>query len=110
MNTLIKHFDPLLNIDTKLYTPPTSIFKTEHNQIEQLISSFVKECLDSSIDWIHHLGATKKPFRPIWITPESTLFKDGNPWNELKDLDYYPIILISASRAIAEGTDRKVLI
>lgn len=41
-----------------------------------------------------------KPLRPIWISPESTLWQHGIP---LQQLDFTPIVCISASHVVPDG-------
>ncbi|PXF47116.1 tRNA A64-2'-O-ribosylphosphate transferase [Gracilariopsis chorda] len=41
-----------------------------------------------------------KPLRPIWVSPESTLWQHGIP---LQQLDFTPIVCISASKVVPDG-------
>jgi tRNA A64-2'-O-ribosylphosphate transferase len=102
-----------LDIDLNLYTPPNAVSENEREQIMNHIPQFVeklKVCLrgwsidsqKTQINFPQTLKNMKKPLRPIWITPTSTLFQNGNPW-DIETLDFYPVILISASEAIPDG-------
>lgn len=102
------------NLDSSLFaqlnTPPSSISRAEHSQISLLIPGFRQKTLESSI-WSKSMTDLllnfKKPLRPIWVTPDSTLFSRGSPWPSISTLDFYPIILISASRIVVDGVDRQ---
>lgn len=107
INTII--YPNRTHIDHTLYLPPLSVFSTEKSQIESLIDTFVLDALDSFIDWKTILMDLEKSLRPIWITPESTLFSNGSPWESISQLSFYPILLISASKTVKDGAERSVI-
>ncbi|KAG7091219.1 hypothetical protein E1B28_010270 [Marasmius oreades] len=83
--------------DTALHTPPLSVSKQEHMQIEGLLDGWAGALVESS----YTLPELSKPVRPIWITPASSSFP------QLNGVDFLPVICVSASRYIEEGLDRR---
>ncbi|KAF9268465.1 initiator tRNA phosphoribosyl transferase [Marasmius fiardii PR-910] len=84
------------NWDTVLHTPPLAVSKQEHKQIESLLDEWAEGLIKSS----YALPKLPKPIRPIWITPTSSSFP------QLNDVDFLPVICVSASRYV-EGVDRR---
>ena len=48
----------------------------------------------------YHLPNLKRPIRPFWITPATTVFPNPTP-------DYYHVICVSASHLVEEGLQRR---
>ncbi|KAG9312145.1 initiator tRNA phosphoribosyl transferase [Chiua virens] len=86
--------------DTTLYTPPGSVSLQEHSQITLRLDRWASELAASS----YRLPELDRPLRPIWITPATTVFPTfPNP----PDHEFYPIICVSASKQVANGTERR---
>lgn len=86
-----------------LHTPTNCVSKNEEEQIRTLLDDFVAELIDTGMD-MSCFDCLKKPLRPLWITPNSILADDPN---RFLDVDYLPIILITASRTVPGGLDRQ---
>ncbi|OCB91042.1 initiator tRNA phosphoribosyl transferase [Sanghuangporus baumii] len=84
--------------DIQLYTPPQSVSKQEHAQIESKLLSWVEALATSS----YNLPQLDRSLRPIWVTPASTVFPSFD-----KNTNFLPVICISASRSLEEGTERR---
>ncbi|KIK69011.1 hypothetical protein GYMLUDRAFT_236879 [Collybiopsis luxurians FD-317 M1] len=85
--------------DVELYTPPGVISTHEHSQILLLLDGWARSLHESS----YSLPNLEKPLRPIWITPSSTSFPKFPPTETL----FIPVICVSASRQVEEGSDRR---
>ncbi|KAL0577694.1 tRNA A64-2'-O-ribosylphosphate transferase [Marasmius crinis-equi] len=83
--------------DTNLHTPPLSVSKQEHAQIEKLLDDWAGALNNSS----YAIPRFSKPLRPIWITPASSSFP---PFN---DVQFLPVICVSASRQVEDSLDRR---
>ncbi|THH04313.1 hypothetical protein EW145_g5614 [Phellinidium pouzarii] len=93
-----RNIAPLDNWDVNLYTPPQSVSKQEHSQIEHKLGGWAASLASSSYD----LPTLGKPLRPIWITPASSVlpaFGENTP--------FLPIICVSASKLVDEGSQRR---
>ncbi|KDQ56388.1 hypothetical protein JAAARDRAFT_208086 [Jaapia argillacea MUCL 33604] len=86
----------------KLYTPPTSVSPQEHKQMEDRLESFVEALLASS----YTLPPLPSPLRPIWITPATSVFP-SLPSNNSNPESFIPIILVSASKQVERGGERR---
>ncbi|KAI5115176.1 hypothetical protein M0805_003343 [Coniferiporia weirii] len=94
----IRNNAPSDDWDVQLYTPPQSVSKQEHSQIEDKLNGWADSLAKSS----YELPSLDKPLRPIWITPATTVFPtfdDGTP--------FFPIVCISASKLVEEGAERR---
>ncbi|KAI8388740.1 tRNA A64-2'-O-ribosylphosphate transferase [Radiomyces spectabilis] len=87
--------------DTRFHSPPTVVSKSEHAQIEEKIDMFAQRLLDSGIAMEPLSRALKKPLRPMWFTPHSSLFLDDFP--QFEDAEFWPVICLSASQAVETG-------
>ncbi|THV06174.1 initiator tRNA phosphoribosyl transferase [Dendrothele bispora CBS 962.96] len=87
------------NWDIALYTPPTVVSKNEHNEIENLLDNWAKDLQESS----YSLPELQRPLRPIWLTPASS----GFPHFSNNSQPFIPVVCVSASECIEEGTDRR---
>ncbi|ESK97207.1 trna a64-2 -o-ribosylphosphate transferase [Moniliophthora roreri MCA 2997] len=85
--------------DVSLHTPPTSVSRQEHDQIEKLLADRAKALNNST----YTLPKLARPLRPIWITPASTTF----PRFDQDNAAFLPIICVSASRQVESGMDRR---
>ncbi|KAL5483189.1 RIT1 [Sanghuangporus weigelae] len=84
--------------DIQLYTPPQSVSKQEHVQIESKLLNWAEALAASS----YVLPQLDKSLRPIWVTPASTVFPSFD-----ESTNFLPVICISASRSLEEGTERR---
>ncbi|KAI9677443.1 MAG: hypothetical protein M1817_006397 [Caeruleum heppii] len=78
----------------ELHTPPRTVSRQEHAQIEERLWGFVGKLLE-----LHPPvppGLTK-PLRPLWITPSSESSLPSSP-PDLRDLDFSPLVLCTASQ------------
>ncbi|KAI0292820.1 tRNA A64-2'-O-ribosylphosphate transferase [Russula brevipes] len=81
-----------------LCTPPGAVGAHEHAQIAARLESWAAALADSS----YALPELARPLRPLWITPASARFPHVAP-----DAPFVPVICVSASRAVDEGTERR---
>ncbi|KAF8526005.1 initiator tRNA phosphoribosyl transferase [Hysterangium stoloniferum] len=81
----------------RLYTPPGSVSRSEHTQIEARLHEWSDQLITSEFS----LPSLRKPLRPIWFTPSS----DTLP--PLDSLDFTPVVCISASKLVSEGLERR---
>ncbi|CCG82858.1 Initiator methionine tRNA 2'-O-ribosyl phosphate transferase [Taphrina deformans PYCC 5710] len=86
-----------------LHTPLQMVSKVEKHQITAQLQSWVHSLLATGVDR-DILAQLNKPLRPIWITPESSLSYD---YNRFEDADFYPLILVTASRCVPDGVERQ---
>ncbi|KAF4614241.1 hypothetical protein D9613_007737 [Agrocybe pediades] len=89
--------------DTHLYTPPSTVSKLEHSQIEQRLDGWAKSLAASSF----HLPRLPFPLRPLWITPATSAFPGLPDPQDGKDC-FLPVICISASKQIDQGVERRL--
>ncbi|PWZ00509.1 initiator tRNA phosphoribosyl transferase, partial [Testicularia cyperi] len=82
-----------------LITPTFMIPPTEHDQIDQRIEGFVNAFVASDLD-VPRLDA---PLKPFFVTPQTHIERA----EDICQLDgrFVPVILLAASRFIAESTD-----
>ncbi|KAJ8076637.1 tRNA A64-2'-O-ribosylphosphate transferase [Marasmius tenuissimus] len=83
--------------DPELHTPPLSVSKQEHAQIERLLDGWAGSLYKSS----YTIPKLSKPLRPIWKTPASSSFPS------LDDVNFIPILCVSASRQLEDGLGRR---
>lgn len=88
------------NWDTKLHTLPSLVSASEASQMDHKVEEFVKKLLNSSVD-LSPLLLLEKPLRPVWFSPDSVL-------HQLDDIDFAPIICLSASKCIKNEADDSV--
>ncbi|KAA8901728.1 initiator tRNA phosphoribosyl transferase-domain-containing protein [Sphaerosporella brunnea] len=83
-----------------LDTIPLAVSEQERRQIEGRLEMWVEEAKMLGVDWKPMI---KKPWRPIWVSPESTLPDSPPDWEAA---EYTPLILCTASRMVkGEGTE-----
>lgn len=87
--------DSFWEIHGKLYTPPTRVSSSEHQQMESLVPGLAQSLLASSFD----LPRLENPLRPFWVTVRSSTH--GLP------PDCLPVICVSASKQVADGIERR---
>ncbi|GJJ08429.1 hypothetical protein Clacol_002645 [Clathrus columnatus] len=80
-----------------LYTPPGSAFGAL-DPAPLGMSPLIFLVVDSEFT----LPSLSKPLRPIWITPDT----EALPC--LSSTDFHPVICLSASRLLSEGSERRV--
>ncbi|KAI8051944.1 tRNA A64-2'-O-ribosylphosphate transferase [Syncephalis plumigaleata] len=78
------------------------ITRSEHDQINQRIPGFVNRLSAAGIDLLQLREIIRKPLRPIWLTPQSRLWLNDPPTYD--DAPFYPIICVTASEAVVNGT------
>ncbi|KIJ26618.1 hypothetical protein M422DRAFT_191977 [Sphaerobolus stellatus SS14] len=89
-----------------LYTPPGSVSRSEHSQIElrldsplSILSSHQSSIFAQSSEF--SLPPLQKPLRPIWITPDTSTLPS------LTDIDFFPVLCVSTSKLVHEGLERR---
>ncbi|KAJ1935791.1 tRNA A64-2'-O-ribosylphosphate transferase, partial [Linderina pennispora] len=87
--------------DTKLYTPPQVVSRSEHSQIEQLIDTFVAALLGSGIDIARHTHAIDRPLRAIWVTRDQALHMPP----DFSDAPFTPVVCVSASSIVKQRVE-----
>lgn len=105
MNRLALQFNSerAANWDTDLHTPPSMVSPSEHSQITEKLVEFVGQVLELQTDWAKVLRNLNKPLRPLWVTPDSILVEQD--WSEL---DFIPIVCLTASESVQNGMDSRV--
>ena len=97
--------------DTNIHLPPW-ISKNEKNQIEQRIDGWVHDLSSLGIDLSSLVKTMIKPLRCIWISQDDEAILECD-WEDLadkkEDLDFLPIVLISASIPNARKRRRLIL-
>ncbi|KAF9206886.1 hypothetical protein BGZ49_001611 [Haplosporangium sp. Z 27] len=119
--------------DTRYHSLPSLISRSEHIQIAEKIDAFAEKLmvgfpmvydqvssvtspptfivnklnLSMSIQRFSDMTPLTtrllKPIRPIWLTPQSFLFKDDMP--DYSQVAFFPVICLSASRVVPEGME-----
>ncbi|KAI1802949.1 initiator tRNA phosphoribosyl transferase [Daldinia bambusicola] len=82
----------------ELYTPPNTVSRSEHAQIEARIPEHVASLKELGINLDALRQELKKPLRPIWVTQESQLL----PTDQIFD-DFHPVICCTSSRRVLGG-------
>jgi len=95
-HVLNKHRENGINWDESLYVPPYMVSDQEKSEIEKRIPHFVQNLEGTGIDFAPYAKMLEKPLRPIWLTPDSTIFIDNPP--DYSDCDFFPVICVSVSR------------
>ncbi|GAA6006658.1 hypothetical protein JCM10207_005009 [Rhodosporidiobolus poonsookiae] len=87
-----------------LFTSPQAVGRSEHSQIEVKIDGWAKDLASSAYD-LSALTALRRPLRPFFVSPSSTL---STPQPASSFPSYYPIICASASKLAdeADGMER----
>lgn len=84
--------------DTSLHLP-LWISQTEAAQIESRLDGWVDELLEVGAD-VHGLAEVlTKPLRPLWVSQQSLIWI--NQVAQPEDLDFTPLILVSASQPVS---------
>lgn len=81
-----------------LYTPPSCVSASEHEQIEQRLDSLVQQLTVLNLDLTRLRASLNRPLRALWVTRESTLPIEAPSYSE-----FYPVVLCTASRRVLEG-------
>ncbi|PFH45595.1 hypothetical protein AMATHDRAFT_158622 [Amanita thiersii Skay4041] len=91
--------------DTALYTPPGTVSRQEHCQIELLLDGWARALASSSFD----LPTLAYPLRPLWVYPSATSFPSLPSTIETQAArGFTPVICVSASKQTLEGTQRRL--
>ncbi|KAI7887348.1 initiator tRNA phosphoribosyl transferase [Lichtheimia hyalospora FSU 10163] len=91
-----------LTWDTGFHSLPSAVSRSEHAQIEARIDEFAQRLLRSgTIDMDRIASMLKKPLRPLWYTPQSSIFINDLP--NFEQLPFTPVICLSASQAVESG-------
>ncbi|KAI1316232.1 hypothetical protein EDD11_010279 [Mortierella claussenii] len=93
--------------DTRYHSLPSLISRSEHAQIAEKIDGFAEKLMLTMrfSDLTFLTMRLRKPIRPIWLTPQSFLFKDDMP--DYSDAAFLPVICLSASRVVPEGMEER---
>ncbi|KAI5479778.1 tRNA A64-2'-O-ribosylphosphate transferase [Pseudohyphozyma bogoriensis] len=86
--------------DGKLWTLPSAIGRSEHDQIEKRIKEWSVRLTSSSYD-LSSLLALRKPLRPIFVSPSSPL----SPTTSSSYTKFVPVVLCSASKLGSDSED-----
>ncbi|KAI9321845.1 tRNA A64-2'-O-ribosylphosphate transferase [Dichotomocladium elegans] len=93
---------PSRAIDTDFHSLPSVVSRSEHAQIEAKMDAFAQKLISSeNIDLDRLAGKLQKPLRPLWFTPQSSLFINDPP--DFDALPFWPVICLSASQAVESG-------
>ncbi|KAG0038825.1 hypothetical protein BGZ82_010713 [Podila clonocystis] len=90
--------------DTRYHSLPSLISRSEHAQIAEKIDGFAEKLMRFT-DLTPLTTKLLKPIRPIWLTPQSFLFKDDPP--DYSQVGFFPVICLSASRVVPEGMEEQ---
>ncbi|KAI9818432.1 MAG: hypothetical protein M1827_000491 [Pycnora praestabilis] len=82
----------------QLQSPPLSVSKSEHSQIEARLDGFVQGFSELQLDMSGISEKIKKPLRSIWVTQDSQLPLDIPQYE-----DFHPVVLCTASRRVPGG-------
>ncbi|OTB11438.1 hypothetical protein K445DRAFT_322024 [Daldinia sp. EC12] len=82
----------------ELYTPPNTVSRSEHAQMEARIPEHVASLKELGINVDALRRELKKPLRPMWVTQESQLL----PTDHVFD-DFHPVICCTSSRRVLGG-------
>ncbi|KAI8799568.1 tRNA A64-2'-O-ribosylphosphate transferase [Cladochytrium replicatum] len=106
---------------SELYTPPSAVSSNESIQICERIPNFAKRFIEVFPELAMELPSLiKKPLRPIWLSTSSRMFHlERNiaewlytgppttaPPTPLSDIDFIPVICVTASRSVPDGLER----
>ncbi|KAF9337836.1 hypothetical protein BG006_002201 [Podila minutissima] len=90
--------------DTRYHSLPSLISRSEHAQIAEKIDGFAEKLMRFT-DLSPLTTKLLKPIRPIWLTPQSFLFKNDPP--DYSQVGFFPVICLSASRVVPEGMEEQ---
>ncbi|KAI1466469.1 initiator tRNA phosphoribosyl transferase [Daldinia caldariorum] len=82
----------------ELYTPPNTVSRSEHTQIEARIPEHVASLRELGINMDVLRRELKKPLRPMWVTQESQLLQTDQIFD-----DFHPVICCTSSRRVLGG-------
>ncbi|KAF9788173.1 initiator tRNA phosphoribosyl transferase [Thelephora terrestris] len=84
--------------ETNLFTPPASVSRQEHCQIEKRIEEWAEALAESE----YELPLLAKPVRPIWVDQSTTVLPTFSG-----SQGFTPLICLSASKQIEDGLERR---
>ncbi|KAG9307815.1 hypothetical protein G9A89_023380 [Geosiphon pyriformis] len=93
--------------DIEFHSPPSTVSKSEHDQIAAMIPRFAEKLLacssrfNSGINIAELSSKLLKPLRPIWVTPDSKIYANGPP--DYTQLSFFPVICLNASQMVEPG-------
>ncbi|KAJ3192591.1 hypothetical protein HK101_006274 [Irineochytrium annulatum] len=92
--------------DTDLHTLPSCVSLSEHTQMISRIPAFVERLQTARSISLPNL---LKPLRPLWIHHPDTSQPPVIPpaWRDPTRLPFHPLFLVSASRPVPDGLDRR---
>ncbi|KAF9485227.1 initiator tRNA phosphoribosyl transferase [Pholiota conissans] len=85
-----------------LYTPPSTVSRQEHHQIELRLDDWARDLAGSSFA----LPIIPRPLRPVWITPATSAFPNIS-FDEKQDVEFIPVVCVSASKQVDQGLERR---
>ncbi|KAG8862611.1 hypothetical protein FRB96_001170 [Tulasnella sp. 330] len=85
------------SFDTELHTSTNAVSRSEHSQIEERLDRWTSKLCESVFD----LPQLSRPLRPVWISTASTIIPQFED-----DLDFHPVICLSASEHVENGVER----
>ncbi|KAG0370813.1 tRNA A64-2'-O-ribosylphosphate transferase [Gamsiella multidivaricata] len=88
--------------DIRYHSLPSLISRSEHAQIAEKIDGFAEKLMRFT-DLTPLTTRLLKPIRPIWITPQSFIFKNDPP--DYSQVAFFPVICLSASRVVPDGME-----
>ncbi|KAG0174566.1 hypothetical protein DFQ28_005721 [Apophysomyces sp. BC1034] len=91
--------------DTDFHSLPSVVSHSERAQIEGRIDGFAQRLLDAGVNMQHLDQLAKKPLRPIWFTPQSSLWLNELP--SYDDSPFWPVICLSASQAVESACEAR---
>lgn len=97
INRAIQKHTPRDAWDACLHTLPSVVSRSEHAQIEARLDMFADRLLKVPALIERLVEQVKKPLRPLWLTPQSSLY----PLDP--DTEFWPVVCVSASQAVETG-------
>jgi tRNA A64-2'-O-ribosylphosphate transferase len=95
--------------DLKFHSTTAAVSSSESSLISDQIPKFVQKLMKTNVDIADLHKLIKKPLRPIWIHPSTTMFSNDEDlfWSqeELNELPFIPLILVSASVSQSQNID-----
>ncbi|ODQ67522.1 initiator tRNA phosphoribosyl transferase [Nadsonia fulvescens var. elongata DSM 6958] len=86
-----------------LFTSPSAVSKSEHDQIEQKIPSFLESFAKTGFDIDLLKKKLNKPLKPLWVTSSDGIL----PLEKPEFPDFYPVVLCTASKMVQDGTEKR---
>ncbi len=87
--------------ELRVFSPPHVVPASEHIQIAAKIDVLVASLESSGVDLEYLVARVRKPLRPFWYTPSSSL-----PSSAMSSASFTPLVLVTASKQVADGIER----